>query len=199
MEILRAACPLLTDDDIVGVFAEIDSEWLRGFTLADSYASNAEVCETFPYPVGELDGEAKCLHCFDTIAEFVYLDYRAGETPPPPTPPIGVPPVPTLSVLVAYDGQFLGNVNDNAFDPDSLANRFGTYGSTFNSLSIWNQFGTYGSEFNSLSPWNSFTTTPPCIIEEGACVLFVTANTFVQPSIHPNDLAATVGRSDVLR
>lgn len=120
----------------------------------------------------------------------------------PPSPPIRQPvaplPVFTQLILVAADGQFLGNVNDNQFDLDSIANQFGTYGSRFNVLSIWNQFGTYGSNFSTLSPWNAFSTTPPCIYEDDACVLFVTAG-LLQPSIHPFDLAIGVGRTDALR
>lgn len=103
-------------------------------------------------------------------------------------------------VLFADDGQFLGVVSDNPFDPDSIANQFGTYGSAFNPLSIWNSFGTYGSSFSSLSPWNTFTSTPPLLFEDtGAFIAFLTANSFLSPAIHPNDLAITVGRTDVLR
>lgn len=103
------------------------------------------------------------------------------------------------TVLVAYDGQFLGYVDANAFNGNSLANSFGTYGNPFSSLSIWNEFGTYGSSFSSLSPWNSFTSTPPILIEDGQPVAYVTTNAFLSPRIHPNDLALAVGRTDVLR
>lgn len=105
----------------------------------------------------------------------------------------------TQTILVANDGQFLGNVNNNTFDIDSIANHFGTYGSTFSTLSIWNAFGTYGGEFSLLSPWNEFTTTPPILIEDGVIIAYVTTNTFLFPAVHPNVLAMFVGRTDVLR
>jgi hypothetical protein len=61
---------------------------------------------------------------------------------------VDLPPVTLETVIVADDGQFLGVINDNSFDSDSIANRFGTYGSPFSSHSIWNDFGTYGSSFS---------------------------------------------------
>lgn len=102
-------------------------------------------------------------------------------------------------VLVADDSQFLGNINDNAYDADSLANSYGTFGSTYNPLSIWNRYGTYGGEYSALSPWSDYTSTPPFIVEEGVFVAYVTTNTMLSPSIHPNELAILVGRTDVLR
>ena len=111
---------------------------------------------------------------------------------------VSLSPVLVQGILVAADGQFLGNVNDNQYESDSIANRYGTYGSRYNALSIWNRYGTYGSSYNVLSPWSAYSSTPPCIYENGVCVLYVTAG-FLQPSIHPNDLAIAVGRTDVLR
>jgi hypothetical protein len=58
---------------------------------------------------------------------------------------------------------YLGCLNCNSFDLDSVCNQFGTYGSEFSSSSIWNQFGTYGSQFSSFSPWNSFSSSGPAI------------------------------------
>ena len=59
-----------------------------------------------------------------------------------------------------YDsqGQFRGNVNSNQFDPNSIANPFGRYGSQFSPDSVNNQFGQYGSQFSPESPNNQFGT-----------------------------------------
>lgn len=103
------------------------------------------------------------------------------------------------AVIFATDGQFLGVVNDNPFDLDSIANSSGTYGSPFNSLSIWNEFGTYGSDFGLLSPFNDFSTTPPQIFENGAFVAHLTTNSSMIPRIDPNDLAILVGRPEEVR
>jgi hypothetical protein len=44
-------------------------------------------------------------------------------------------------------GRYHGTVNDNQFDPNSIANPFGKYGSQFSPDSINNQFGA-GSPFS---------------------------------------------------
>lgn len=56
---------------------------------------------------------------------------------------------------------YLGCLNCNNYDSNSIWNTYGNYGSVYNSNSIWNKYGTYGSEYNSYSPWNSYTTTNP--------------------------------------
>jgi len=66
--------------------------------------------------------------------------------------------------LVSPDGTYLGNLNNNQFDPNSVANPFGKYGSKFSPNSINNQFGTYGSQFSNKSPNNPFATQAPFIV-----------------------------------
>lgn len=61
--------------------------------------------------------------------------------------------------------KFLGCLNCNQFDPNSIWNEFGTYGSEFSSDSIWDEFGTYGSEFSSYSPWDEFSNSGPVIVD----------------------------------
>lgn len=65
--------------------------------------------------------------------------------------------------LVSPDGKYLGNLNSNRFDPNSVSNQFGRYGSQFSPDSINNQFGTYGSRFSNKSPNNPFATQSPMI------------------------------------
>lgn len=129
------------------------------------------------------------------------IDDCIGVVPPPPLDPDPIFILPLNAILVSYDGEFLGNINDNAFDSDSLANDFGTYGNTFGSLSIWNEFGTFGNEFSSSSPWNEFTTTPPAIFVGDEFFACLTANEFACGGdvVHPNTIAIEIGRLDVLR
>lgn len=61
---------------------------------------------------------------------------------------------------------YLGCLNCNKFDSNSIWNAFGTYGSKFNVKSIWNAYGTYGSEYNTLSPWNKYSSDPPVIVDK---------------------------------
>ena len=90
--------------------------------------------------------------------------------------------------IFADDGTFLGFINDNPFDPDSVCNAFGTYGNKFSSLSIWNQFGQYGSNFSALSAFNDFAFSPPVIFENGVPIYFLTTNTIKSPRIDTNVL-----------
>ena len=102
-------------------------------------------------------------------------------------------------IVLGNDGQYLGVINDNEFDQDSLANSFGTYGSVYSSYSIWNQFGTYGSQFSSLSAYNSFTSTPPKVYVNGVFYAYLTTNTIKIPRLDPNVVALAIGRTDVIR
>lgn len=68
--------------------------------------------------------------------------------------------------LRSNDGKdlYLGNLNSNQFDVNSVANPFGQYGSKYSPLSINNQFGTYGSRYSPYSPSNPYAVTPPKIV-----------------------------------
>jgi hypothetical protein len=58
--------------------------------------------------------------------------------------------------LYAPDGQFLGNVNANRYDPDSIANPYGQYGSPYSPNSINNPYGQYGSPYSPNSVRNPY-------------------------------------------
>ena len=68
------------------------------------------------------------------------------------------------SFILSSDGQFLGKLSLNRYDPDSISNNYGLYGSRFSATSIKNRYSTYGSPYSSLSPFNAYTTTPPSYI-----------------------------------
>lgn len=53
--------------------------------------------------------------------------------------------------LYAPDGTFLGNVNENRYDPDSISNPYGRYGSPYSPESVNNPYGRYGSRYSSES------------------------------------------------
>jgi hypothetical protein len=56
-----------------------------------------------------------------------------------------------------YDsqGNFRGNLNSNKYDPDSVANPYGRYGSKYSNDSINNPYGA-GSRYNQDSPNNPY-------------------------------------------
>lgn len=75
--------------------------------------------------------------------------------------------------------QYLGCLNCNNYDSDSIWNEYGNYGSSYNSNSIWNEYGTYGSEYNSYSPWNEYSSLPPVVVDkEGNFYGYFTVNAY---------------------
>jgi hypothetical protein len=58
--------------------------------------------------------------------------------------------------LYAPDGTYLGNLNTNQFDPNSVSNPYGQYGSQYSPNSINNPYGQYGSPYSPNSVRNPF-------------------------------------------
>jgi len=50
--------------------------------------------------------------------------------------------------IYAPDGTYLGNLNSNRYDPNSISNPYGRYGSKFSPDSVNNKFGRYGNPFS---------------------------------------------------
>ncbi len=76
--------------------------------------------------------------------------------------------------------EYLGCLNCNKFDSNSIWNTYGTYGSKYNSNSIWNTYGKYGSKYNPYSPWNAYSNTPPVVVDkEGNFYGYFTVNSAI--------------------
>ena len=58
--------------------------------------------------------------------------------------------------LYAPNGQYLGNLNSNQYDPNSVANPYGQYGSQYSPNSINNPYGQYGSQYSPNSVRNPY-------------------------------------------
>jgi hypothetical protein len=71
-------------------------------------------------------------------------------------PAVSGPPV-----VRGRDGEYLGNLSNNEFDPNSTSNPFGQYGSPYGSQSINNPYSTYGSPYSSDGVRNSYTSGGP--------------------------------------
>jgi len=73
-------------------------------------------------------------------------------------------------VLHLYGGEenkvYLGSLNTNKHDKNSIWNAYGTYGSKYNDKSIWNAYGTYGSKYNEYSPWNKYSSSGPIVVDK---------------------------------
>jgi hypothetical protein len=58
--------------------------------------------------------------------------------------------------LYANDGTYLGKVTDNEYDPNSINNPYGKYGSEYSQSSVNNPYSKYGSEYSPYSPNNPY-------------------------------------------
>ena len=65
--------------------------------------------------------------------------------------------------LRGADGNYLGRVNKNRYDPDSISNPFGRYGSKFSPDSVNNPYGKYGSPYSPYSATNPYAIEAPKI------------------------------------
>lgn len=61
-------------------------------------------------------------------------------------------------------GQYLGNLSSNQYDPNSVSNPYGRYGSKYSPDSINNPYGQYGSKYSNDSPNNPYGSNAPVII-----------------------------------
>jgi hypothetical protein len=79
---------------------------------------------------------------------------------------------------------YIGDLNTNKFDPNSVHNQFGTYGNPYSPLSINNKFGKYGSEFSIYSANNPYTLQAPKLFDvNGVYLGKLSANKFDIESI----------------
>ncbi len=92
------------------------------------------------------------------------------------------------SFIVANDGQYLGKLSLNIYDPESILNVYGLYGSQYSVVSTKNPYGIYGSPYSSLSPNNPYTSTPPTIYLRGVKYGYLTLNPFLFGSVNPHQI-----------
>ena len=62
------------------------------------------------------------------------------------------------------DNKFLGTLNSNRYDPNSIANPYGRYGSKYSPDSVNNPYGRYGSKYSSYSATNPYATSAPKVV-----------------------------------
>jgi len=85
--------------------------------------------------------------------------------------------------LISQDKQFLGNINKNKYDRDSILNKYGPYGSKYSQTSIFNPYSQYGSKYGSYSINNPYCNTPPMLVVKGSFAGHVSVNRFVSNQI----------------
>lgn len=72
-------------------------------------------------------------------------------------------------ILYIFGGEehdvYLGRLNANDFDSESIWNEYSKYGNKFSNNSIWNEYGVYGNEYSQYSPFNEYASYPPVIVD----------------------------------
>lgn len=68
--------------------------------------------------------------------------------------------------LYSSNGKYLGTLSSNKYDPNSVSNEYGRYGSKYSPDSINNEYGKYGSQYSNDSPSNPYATNPPRIVHD---------------------------------
>lgn len=61
--------------------------------------------------------------------------------------------------IYADDGTYLGNLNSNKYDPNSVSNEYGRYGDPYSPDSINNPYGKYGDPYSPDSVTNPYATS----------------------------------------
>lgn len=72
--------------------------------------------------------------------------------------------------ILIYGGEnqdvFLGCLNCDKFDKESIWDFTNEYGSSFGKYSIWNRFKGYGGAYGKYSPFNRFSDNPPILVDK---------------------------------
>jgi curved DNA-binding protein CbpA len=97
-------------------------------------------------------------------------------------------PLDGKAVIKAQDGQYPGIISSNIFEPNSIANQYGSYGSRYSPTSILNQYSMYGGSYSAYSAFNENAPSPPLVVLNGIATAYLTTNQALQPSINPHIL-----------
>lgn len=61
--------------------------------------------------------------------------------------------------IYSDDGKYLGTASSNPYDPESISNPYGQYGSPYSPDSVNNPYGQYGSPYSNDSANNPYATS----------------------------------------
>jgi hypothetical protein len=91
----------------------------------------------------------------------------------------GFPAVASAEAIITIrgqDGAFLGTVNSNRIDNESICNRISDYGSRIGDKSIFNRISDYGSQISDYSAYNPNASNPPVLYNGTQPHWYVTKN-----------------------
>jgi hypothetical protein len=92
------------------------------------------------------------------------------------------------SFIVAGDGTFLGKLNPNVYDNESIFNQYGPYGNRYSQTCIFNPYSPYGGQYSNLSPFNQYANDPPKVFLKGSFFAFLTVNQYKTPRLDPDSI-----------
>ncbi|QSJ14160.1 hypothetical protein JYQ62_19680 [Nostoc sp. UHCC 0702] len=87
------------------------------------------------------------------------------------------------TVIMGGDGSYLGLVTNDAYGKESICNKYGEFGSPYESNSIFNRYGTYGGEYSQLGAYNTRAGRPPALVEKGEVVMIISKDTSLNPKL----------------
>ena len=76
--------------------------------------------------------------------------------------------VTALALLPSFlcAGIFIGYLNTDEFDPNSVNNPYGIFGDSYSAYSINNEYGRYGSPYSNYSVSNPYATRAPQLYDQ---------------------------------
>jgi hypothetical protein len=84
-------------------------------------------------------------------------------------------------IAFAGDYDYLGNYSSNEYDPNSISNPFGAYGSPYSLDSVTNQYSTYGSPYSPNSVNNPYAIDTPKLYSSDGTYLGKVSNNQCDP------------------
>jgi len=92
--------------------------------------------------------------------------------------------IPTNLSAQWTDSQYLGRLSANPYDPNSISNPYGQYGSPYSPTSINNPYSRYGSPYSPQSATNPYATSAPRLYgNDGAYLGRLSSNPYDPDSV----------------
>lgn len=89
-------------------------------------------------------------------------------------------------IVGGNNDEFIGLLNLNKYDVNSISNPYGSYGSKYSTKSIWNKYGTYGSPYAYYSAFNPYTMAAPKIYLHGVLYGHLSKNHYIGTHVDPD-------------